>query len=149
MAYISQEDKARIKHLLKEVIPKDWKWSLGIRHHSELVLNIWAAPLDLPDEIFRKAKEMADRSGNWQWEEAALKGKQDHASVNLYWLQNQFIEGESLELFQKIKEALYNGNHDNSNAQIDYFDVGWYVSVNLGAWNKPFKVLEAKVSKGG
>jgi hypothetical protein len=31
------------------------------------------------------------------------------------------------------------GNHDTSNAQIDYFCVGWYVNVNAGHWNKPYR----------
>jgi len=25
----------------------------------------------------------------------------------------------------------------------DYFDVGWYISVNLGRWDKPYIVSEA------
>ena len=28
------------------------------------------------------------------------------------------------------------GNHDNSDPMTDYFDVGWYISVNLGRWDK-------------
>jgi hypothetical protein len=30
------------------------------------------------------------------------------------------------------------GNHDNSDVQTDYFDVGWYVDVNIGSWDKPY-----------
>jgi hypothetical protein len=30
------------------------------------------------------------------------------------------------------------GNHDNSDIQSDYFDVGWYVEVNIGKWNKAY-----------
>jgi hypothetical protein len=33
------------------------------------------------------------------------------------------------------------GNHDNSDIMTDYFDVGWYVDVNIGLWNKPY-ILE-------
>jgi len=32
------------------------------------------------------------------------------------------------------------GNHDRSDIQSDYFDVGWYKSVNIGKWNKPYEV---------
>jgi hypothetical protein len=32
------------------------------------------------------------------------------------------------------------GNHDRSDIQTDYFDVGWYKSVNIGTWNKPYEV---------
>jgi hypothetical protein len=30
------------------------------------------------------------------------------------------------------------GNHNNSDVQSDYFDVGWYIDVNIGKWNKPY-----------
>jgi hypothetical protein len=33
------------------------------------------------------------------------------------------------------------GNHDTSNAQIDYFCVGWYVNVNAGQWDKPYQMV--------
>jgi len=32
------------------------------------------------------------------------------------------------------------GNHDNSDIMTDYFDVGWYISVRLGKWDKPYVV---------
>jgi hypothetical protein len=38
--------------------------------------------------------------------------------------------------------AMNDGNHDRSDIQTDYFDVGWYVDVNIGRWNKPY-ILEA------
>ena len=33
------------------------------------------------------------------------------------------------------------GNHDRSDPQSDYFDVGWYVDVNIGKWNKPYTLV--------
>jgi hypothetical protein len=34
------------------------------------------------------------------------------------------------------------GNHDRSDIQSDYFDVGWYVDVNVGAWNQPYELTK-------
>jgi hypothetical protein len=34
------------------------------------------------------------------------------------------------------------GNWDKSDIQTDYFNVGWYIDVNIGKWNKPY-TLEA------
>jgi len=31
-----------------------------------------------------------------------------------------------------------NGNHNNSDIQTDYFDVGWYITVNLGKYDTPY-----------
>jgi hypothetical protein len=47
---------------------------------------------------------------------------------------------ESLDLFHKIRDALNIDNHNRSDSQTDYFDVGHYTSINLGSWNKPFVV---------
>jgi hypothetical protein len=33
------------------------------------------------------------------------------------------------------------GNHNRSDAMTDYFDVGWYVDVNIGKWNQPYILL--------
>ena len=32
-------------------------------------------------------------------------------------------------------------NHDNSDIMTDYFDVGWYVDINVGQWNNGYKVV--------
>jgi hypothetical protein len=33
------------------------------------------------------------------------------------------------------------GNHNRSDIMSDYHDVGWYVDINIGQWNKPY-ILE-------
>ena len=47
MAYMNQEKKKIIASALKEVMPKDWKYSLSVEHHSVIHLNIKSAPFDL------------------------------------------------------------------------------------------------------
>jgi len=32
------------------------------------------------------------------------------------------------------------GNHNNTDLMSDYFDVGWYISINVGKWDKPYEV---------
>jgi hypothetical protein len=32
------------------------------------------------------------------------------------------------------------GNHDKSDVMTDYFNVGWYIDINIGKWDKPYKV---------
>jgi hypothetical protein len=39
---------------------------------------------------------------------------------------------------QAVIDAMNDGNHDNSDIQSDYFDVGWYTHINVGRWNKPY-----------
>jgi hypothetical protein len=35
------------------------------------------------------------------------------------------------------------GNHDRSDSQTDYFDVGWYIEIQFGQWDKPHRTLVA------
>lgn len=112
MAYMSQEKKAKIAVALKAIMPKDWKYSLAVRHHSTIVMTIKSAPV------------------------ALIEGT--HCDVNIYYLDRQF-EGNTLALFEKIKSALNIDNFDESDSMSDYFHVGHYVDLNIGRWDKAFK----------
>ena len=140
MAYMSQENKKEKQEALKKVIPKSWKWSLGVHHHSTLVLNIYSAPVDLVGEWHQKRLE--NRRG------LPPEFEQDkcpsHVQVNEYHLEAQF--DKSLAIMTRIKDAMMTGNHNNSDSMTDYFDVGWYIHINLGKWNKPF-ILTGKTEE--
>ena len=47
-----------------------------------------------------------------------------------------------LAFLNHFLDALNLGNYTNIVIQTDYFDVGWYVDVNIGRWDKPFVVLQ-------
>lgn len=122
MAYMSQEKKAKIAAELKKIMPKGWKYSLAVDNHSTIVLNIAAAPVDL--------MKLAKAAGY-----SSVCGVQ----VNTHYMQEHFKNTEVAELFGKIKKVLYGcGYYDNSEPQTDYFDTAYYVSVNIGKWDKPF-----------
>ena len=115
MAYMNQTEKARLAPKVKAVLKKyNMKGSLAVRNYSTLVLNLKSGPLDLANN---------DRG---------------YSQVNLYWLADSY-QGKELAFLEEIKTAMNDGNHDTSNAQIDYFCVGWYVNVNAGHWNKPYQ----------
>jgi hypothetical protein len=124
MAYMSQEHKARIVTELKKVIPTGWKYSVAVRHSSTIVLTIASAPVNLI-----ASQKCADEY---------TKSKM-YSDVNNYHLEHHF-EGALLETFKKINEALNLDNFDKSDPTTDYFNVGHYVDINIGRWNKPFVV---------
>ncbi len=129
MASMNQQEKAQINSLLKQAIPGTWKWSLGVRHNSTIVLNIYSAPVDL----------VAEYASGLGGELQAEIIKKKCVDVNPYTWDKHFA-GELLETFTKIFAALNLDNHDNSDPQSDYFDVGHYVDANIGKWDKPFEV---------
>lgn len=129
MAYMNQEKKAAIKSALDKFMDKKdgWKYSLRVQHHSTLELTILQGPVDF--------------IGNYRCEnnpEREVKVKADgHVDVNEFWLDTQF-SGEVLEVMRVIKGAMNVGNHDNSDPMTDYYDVGHYVHIGVGDYNKPY-----------
>lgn len=118
MAYVSQELKARIAPQVKAILKKyKIKGSLAVRNHSTLVLNIKEGALDFYKDY----------------------GQPAHGSiqVNPYHYKSHF-EGKSKAFLSEVIPAMNEGNWDKSDIQSDYFNVGWYVDVNIGKWNKPY-----------
>jgi hypothetical protein len=124
MAWMNQEKKALIAAELKKVVPANWKWTLSVRHHSTIVMTIRSAPVDLIAKINEARTE--------------YKAENGHANVNHHNIDRAFTDKAMVEIFSKISAALNSGNHDRSDISTDYFDVGWYVDLQIGQWNKPF-----------
>ena len=135
MAYVSQERKAQIAPQVKAICKKyGIKASLAVRHHSTLVLNIKQGSIDFIDN-FNKTVEA--RPGGFRNGSQAEKSIQ----VNTYWYHEHF-SGKAKQFLEEIIRAMNAGNHDNSDIQTDYFDVGWYVDVNIGKWNQPYALVK-------
>lgn len=125
MAYVSQELKAKLAPKIKAICKKyGVKASLAVRNHSTLVLNIKSGKIDF--------------LGNYARDNEYAK-KYGHIDVNTYWYQDHF-DGVARDFFSEVIPAMNAGNHDRSDIQVDYFDVGWYVDVNVGQWNKPYEL---------
>ena len=135
MAYMSQERKAQLAPQIKAVLKKyKIKGTLAVRHHSTLVLNIKSGVIDFignSNEVCARHPRYNDR------EFTPNKGSID---VNPYWYTEHF-DGKALDFLKELMPAMNVGNHDRSDIQTDYFDVGWYVDVNIGSWDKPY-ILE-------
>ena len=117
MAYMDQTKKAAIAAALKEVVPAGWKYSLRVRNHLSIDMTIQSAPVDLL---------------------AAVGG---HVQVNKFSIVRQLLKSGHEDLaitFEHILDALDLGNWDDSDIQVDHFDVGHYVSLSIGNWDKPF-----------
>ena len=139
MAYMSQEKKAKIAPVVKSILKKyGVKGSLAVRHHSTLVLNIKSGPIDFVENYIETdyntfhGKKMDENQINYIRSNRSL-------DINVYWYKEHF-SGVALSFLKEVIVAMNNGNHDRSDIQSDYFDVGWYVDVNIGKWNKPYEV---------
>tara|TARA_B100000519_G_C14158210_1_gene397970 strand:+ start:442 stop:861 length:420 start_codon:yes stop_codon:yes gene_type:complete len=134
MAYMNQEQKKLLAPGIKKVLKKyGLRGTIGVRHHSGLVVNIWEGKLDF---IGNKNKNMAQHKID-------MYGlAKDYLQVNEYHIDETY-SGQVKECLNELKAAM-NGcqeiqNHDNSDLMTDYFDIGWYTYIRVGEYNKPYK----------
>jgi hypothetical protein len=122
MAYMNQAKKAKIAANLKPILKKyGVKGSLSVRNHMAICLTITEGKID-----FNKDYGADSKFG---------------IQVNPYWYQEHFT-GRAKEFFSEVIPAMYSADYyDNTDAQIDYFDTAYYVDVNIGKWNKPYKMV--------
>jgi hypothetical protein len=123
MAFMNQENKARLAVEIAKVMPTGWKYSLAVKHHSTLVLTIRQANVDLIGDNISAVRHS--------------QGRPTHINLNEHNLQGEY-SGKLLKIFESIRGAMMVGNHDRSDIQSDYFDVGWYIDINIGAWDSQF-----------
>jgi len=139
MAYMNQERKKVFAAALKEALKGTGiKYTLGVHNHSTIMMNIQSSPIDFFANYYNTLKEQP----RYQYQERALFPV-DSMDVNVYWYQEHYT-GKALEVLTKIIKILNVGNHNRSDIQCDYHDVGWYVSLTIGKWDKPYVLTEVK-----
>lgn len=141
MAYMSQERKAELAPVIRAVCKKyNIKASIAVRNHSTLVLNIKQGDIDFV-ENYISTDANKPHANKMSEDRIAYVRKNGSLDVNPYWYQEHF-SGRALNFLKEVFNAMNNGNHDRSDIQSDYFDVGWYVDVNIGQWNKPYALVK-------
>jgi hypothetical protein len=136
MAYISQDRKKALAPKIKAICKKyGVKATLAIRTHSTLVLNIKSGTID----FIGNGNEVCGND-HYQVAQGFKPNTSGYESVNPYHFKSHY-SGRALAFITEVYAAMMVGNHDNSDIQTDYFDVGWYVDINIGKWNAPY-ILE-------
>jgi hypothetical protein len=116
MAYMNQERKATLAPGIKAVFKKyGAKGSIKVRHKMTLVVTISESPFEVGS---------------------------DHRQVNEYHIKSNY-SGQLQSFLLELRAAMMTGNHDRSDSQTDYFDVGWYIEIQFGQWDKPHRTLVA------
>jgi hypothetical protein len=137
MAYFNQERKAKIAPEIKAVLKKyNLKGSLSVQNHSTVVLTVKSGSIDFVENLIK-----TDRDSNIgrKMDQSMIDyiRKNQCLDVNPYWYQDHY-SGKAKQFLEEALTILNKGNHDNSDAMVDYFDVGWYVDVKIGRWNQPY-----------
>jgi hypothetical protein len=112
MAYVSQEDKAKLAPVIKYVLAKyGMKGTISVRHHSTLVVTV--------------------KSGNIDF------GGTD-IDVNVYWI-NEHYTGKARDFLNELHQAMMGPNwFCDDDVQTDYFHRSHYCDIRIGNWQRPY-----------
>lgn len=141
MAYVSEQviNKARValKALNKEY---GVKATLSGKNSSSLTLKISEGSIDFIgnycDAIIERKHYMNDADSVVQY----VKNN-GSIQINQYYLDTQF-SGKALEYLEKAKAIMHVDHWDESDIMTDYFHCAYYVSMNVGRWDKPYKLTK-------
>jgi len=121
MAYVSNETKSAVLAALKPVFKKyGIKATVAKRHYSTLVVNVSAGDIDFGE---------------------------DYIQVNTYHI-DSFYNGAAKNFLNEVVDTIKKAGkwYDESNSQIDYFNTAFYIDINIGKWDKPYKYSKSTKS---
>ena len=132
MAHMNQEKKQKLAPGIKAVLKKyGVKGSVAVSNHMTLVVNIKSGSIDFMSN-YNEVNAPKARP-----EHLPFRPAEGYIDVNPYWYHEHF-SGRAVDFLRELFTAMNTGNHNNSDIQTDYFDVGWYVDVNIGKWDRHY-----------
>jgi len=116
MAYVNNETKSKILTALKPVFKKYGIKATVARnsYHSTLVVNLVSGSIDFSNDY-------------------------DRTQVNVYHI-DKYYDGIAKQFLNEVVANIKIAGewYDESNAQIDYFNTAFYISINIGKHGKPY-----------
>lgn len=138
MAYITADEVSAIRKELKNKFPQ---FKFGCRKSSgslSVAVTIKSGPIDF---ISNFNEAIAERSR--PNDPLGPRPVTNYLNVNPYWYKEHFT-GEVAdmigEMIKIIKTAPDRKWYDNSDIQTDYFDTAYYFDLQVGSWERPYKV---------
>ena len=135
MAYISTPEVAAIRSQLKEKFPQ-LKFGVRKHHHSSVDVTIKSGTVDFSDLVTKC----------YQGATVPFNG---YHQTNQYWLDRM---GKHQDLFEEIYKVIKTAPgtvkggrewFDDSDSMTDYFHTAFYMSVNIGSYDKPYVLAKA------
>ena len=141
LPYISQTEKKELAPAIKKVL-KDYgmKGTIGINHHSTLVVNLKKGKLDLIGAAQKINTERANRQGL------------PVTHIDNYFQANAYREPTEYENFAPTIGRFYSDLikamkgtkwFDKSDLMTDYFHTAYFLSINVGKYSAPYQLIGA------
>jgi len=126
--YIPFKEQTKIlREGIKAMYP-ECKWSVSFETYSGGG-SIHIALVEAPFKVF-----INDNDGGY-------------IQCNQYYLpEDKRITEKAKEVLIKVNDFINSYRYDDSDGMIDYFDTNFYYNLNIGKWDKPFKVVDRHVN---
>ena len=130
MAFISQDDKKTLAPAIKAVFKKyGLNGTIAIKNHMTLCANVSAGRLDL---LGAAAAVSSLRSVGYYQANAYQPTNEKYKDINI----------DIFNFYEDLKKAMRGAIwFDKSDIMTDYFHTAYYMNINIGRWNKPYKLL--------
>lgn len=142
MAFITKE-QVKEKTVKIKAIAKNYgcKVSVSGSNSSTITVRFTEGKIDFWQNAIDTA--VANQRGNVQDIKDNMQFSKEHGSMNInhHWMDTHY-SGEVLQMLQEIKAVLMIDHYDYSDAMTDYFNCAWYINIQVGRWDKPYKLLD-------
>lgn len=127
---------------------KSFKFSVSIERYSggsSITINVMQSPIKLFKDISEVSENEVLRLMNARNDtrEEVLKFisynlNEEHQQINQYYINdNKFLTDEGKSFFKQVLEIANKHNWDKGDVMTDYFDVNYYLYLNVGKYDKP------------
>lgn len=132
-----------VKNYCKEKYPT-WKFSVTSKYFSggsEISIYVMEAPVDIFDRDYFKLP--ADRRRDyWDIENMTAKNSYNMQIHIIYGRENYpYLNDIGYLVLKDVFDFMQSYNYDDSDGMIDYFSVHFYSSIDIGKWDKGFRIV--------
>lgn len=138
MAYITQEMKRELAPGINNVLKKyGCKGSISTPNRTSLCVTISQGPIDFIGKANKEGKEHSEWTGRTFYPiEGSYQANPQRYAENYDGpldKADQFLN----ELRDAMRGTLY---YNNDDMMTDYFDSAYFMSINIGKWNKHYQL---------
>ena len=143
MAYITQEMKKELAPAIKSVLKKfGVKGTISINHNTSLNVNIKEGIVDFIGIFNADVKALVDRGDISGFGRQINEGYYQENPYRVYEPYDR--ELTSVEKFVNELQIAMRGTmyYNNDDIMTDYFDSAYFMGINIGKYDKPYKLTE-------
>jgi hypothetical protein len=119
MAYVNKEQMKAVRAGIKKEFGKDYKFSVVCRHYSSIDVSLMEGTEDL---------------------------KETYQQLNQFYPKNynEYLQDVVNRVNKVILDVCGNSTGEDHDPMTDYFANNYYQSIQVGKWNRPYKVKGSK-----